>query len=249
MFQKEYYNETIQLSSYTPVIYHSIQIMSHAGPKLIILTGNHPNHRKWLRQYLAEDRLFMALVPDTDNNKFIEAKVFKLDIRRIHPLGPADSPAMKKLAQSILDQEKEQTDRPGNQVQPNSSLENRLGEEKSDPEEQARADKLKADALAVQALEASKKTEAEREKIKALEAARQAREKSKQEAKALLQQAEEKARKDLLSQRLLEAELRWLEQAKNLKLRENETRQELQKRLQEVERLWKEQELVRQQRQ
>lgn len=244
VFQEEYYNETTPSSSNTPVIYHSLQIMSQAGPKLIILTGDHPNRRKWLRQYLAEDRLFMALVPDTDNDRFIQSNIFEIDIRRIHPMGSTDSPAMKKLAQSILNPQKKQTPS-RNQVQPDTTLETKSGRKKPDPEEQAGADKAKTDALAAQALKASKETEAEKEKAKALQLARQALEESKLEAQALLQLAEDKARKNLLNQRLREAELRWLEQAKNLNIRENETAQELEKRLQEIEIQWRETEKMR----
>lgn len=84
-FVAENYRETRQPYSNTPQIYHSVQVNSHAGPKLLILTGDDPNYRKWLRRYIAEDRKFIAKVPETDNDRFISEKAFEIDVTRLHP--------------------------------------------------------------------------------------------------------------------------------------------------------------------
>lgn len=84
-FVAENYKETQEPYSNTPRIYHSIQVNSHAGPKLLVLTGEDRNYRKWLRRYIAEDRKFIAKVPASDNDRFISEKAFEIDVTQLHP--------------------------------------------------------------------------------------------------------------------------------------------------------------------
>ncbi|MCP3875534.1 MAG: hypothetical protein GY699_20565 [Desulfobacteraceae bacterium] len=85
-FVEENYKETQSSFSYFPLIYHSIQVRSKAGPKLLILKGDDYHHRKWLRQYIAQGKQFIAQVPDNENDLFIKSSAFEIDITRIHPL-------------------------------------------------------------------------------------------------------------------------------------------------------------------
>ena len=84
-FVEENYKETQSAFSYFPLIYHSIQVRCEAGPKLLILTGDNYHYRKWLRQYIAEGKAFIAKVPNDQDDLFISSDVFKIDVTNIHP--------------------------------------------------------------------------------------------------------------------------------------------------------------------
>jgi len=84
-FVEENYRETSASFSNVPVIYHSIQVKSDAGPKLLILTGDDQEYRKWLRHYIAQEKTFIARVPDDQNDAFIASKAYEIDVDRLHP--------------------------------------------------------------------------------------------------------------------------------------------------------------------
>ena len=84
-FVEENYKETQAQFSYTPLIYHSIQVNSSAGPKILILTGNDYNYRKWLRYYIAQDKKFITKIPNERLDEFISAKAYTIDVTSLHP--------------------------------------------------------------------------------------------------------------------------------------------------------------------
>lgn len=84
-FVAENYKEAEVDYSNTPMIYHSLQVVSDAGPKLLILTGEDLDYRRWLRQYIAQDKTFMVKVPENENDRFIASKAFEIDVTRVHP--------------------------------------------------------------------------------------------------------------------------------------------------------------------
>jgi len=67
-------------------IYHSVQVDSIAGNKVLVLRGSDNNYRSWFREYMASGRTFVAVVPDEDNFKFISSKVYDIDINSVHPV-------------------------------------------------------------------------------------------------------------------------------------------------------------------
>ena len=85
-FMEENYKETQAQFSYDPLIYHSIQVNSSVGPKLLILTGNNYNYRKWLRHYIALNKKFITKVPEGQVDKFISSKAFEIDVTSLHPV-------------------------------------------------------------------------------------------------------------------------------------------------------------------
>jgi len=85
-FVGENYKETSKAYSNDPVIYHSIQVNSQAGPKLLILIGDNLEYRKWLRQYIAANKKLIAKVSDTENDTFISSKAYEIDVSNIHPV-------------------------------------------------------------------------------------------------------------------------------------------------------------------
>ncbi len=84
-FVEENYKETQAQFSYTPLIYHSIQINSKAGPKLLILKGDDYTYRKWIRRYISQNKKFITKIPDDQSDEFISSKAFELDVSLIHP--------------------------------------------------------------------------------------------------------------------------------------------------------------------
>ena len=85
-FVEENYKETTKAYSNEPLIYHSIQVNSEAGPKLLILTGDNLEYRKWLRQYIAGNKELITKVPETENDAFISSKAYEIDVTNIHPV-------------------------------------------------------------------------------------------------------------------------------------------------------------------
>ncbi len=85
-FVEENYKETTRAYSNDPLIYHSIQVNSQAGPKLLILIGENPEYRKWLRHYIAGNKRLITRVPDDENDKFISSKAYEIDVTNIHPV-------------------------------------------------------------------------------------------------------------------------------------------------------------------
>ena len=85
-FVEENYKQTTKAYSNDLYIYHSIQVNSPAGPKLLILTGDNLEYRKWLRYYIAGNKGLIARVPDTENDRFISSKAYEIDVANIHPV-------------------------------------------------------------------------------------------------------------------------------------------------------------------
>lgn len=88
-FVEENYMENQEEYAQTPMIYHSFQVRSHAGLKMLVLTGEQHEYRKWLRRYVAQDKGFIVKVPDTENDLFISSKVYETDVTNVHPFNPA----------------------------------------------------------------------------------------------------------------------------------------------------------------
>ncbi len=87
-FVEENYREIRKEFSYDPLIYHSIQVTTSAGPKVLVLEGSDLTYRKWLRQYLSHQQDFILKVEPSMTDRFIAAKVFKTDITAVHPFAP-----------------------------------------------------------------------------------------------------------------------------------------------------------------
>ncbi|MCP4671514.1 MAG: response regulator [Desulfobacula sp.] len=85
-FMEENYRETQAQFSYDPLIYHSMQVNSGVGPKLLILTGNNYNYRKWLRHYIALNKKFITKVPENKIDEFVSSKAFEIDVTSLHPV-------------------------------------------------------------------------------------------------------------------------------------------------------------------
>jgi len=89
-FVEENYMENQDEYAKSPMIYHSFQVRSHAGLKMLVLTGDNPDYRMWLRRYVAQDKGFIVKVPDDENDLFIRSKVYETDATNLHPFNPTN---------------------------------------------------------------------------------------------------------------------------------------------------------------
>lgn len=104
-FVEENYKETQVQFSYNPLIYHSIQVNSSAGPKLLVLTGEDYHYRKWLRHYIAEHKRFIAKVSDERTDEFISSKAYMTDVTSLHPFNGEkwEGLSLKRSEQNTLE--------------------------------------------------------------------------------------------------------------------------------------------------
>lgn len=84
-FIEENYKEIQTQFSNHLKIYHSIQVNSSMGPKILILTGEDYHYRKWLRHYIAENKEFIAKISEDRIEEFITAKAYEVDVTSLHP--------------------------------------------------------------------------------------------------------------------------------------------------------------------
>ncbi|WP_321493280.1 response regulator [uncultured Desulfobacter sp.] len=89
-YVEENYMESQDNDAKSPMIYHSFQVRSHAGLKMLVLTGDHPEYRRWLRRYVAQDKGFIVKVPDEENDLFVASKVYETDVTNVHPYNPVN---------------------------------------------------------------------------------------------------------------------------------------------------------------
>ncbi len=84
-FVEENYKETQSPSSQSPIIYHTLQVYSEVGPKLLILSGSNPYYRRWLRQYIAKGTAFIVKVSDDQDSLFLKSDSFQTDEKNVYP--------------------------------------------------------------------------------------------------------------------------------------------------------------------
>jgi len=85
-FLEENYKEARAEFSYHPLIYHSVQVTSAAGPKVLLLKGEDAHYRRWVRQFIAQGSQFILKVPQEQTDAFIRAKIFETDVTALHPI-------------------------------------------------------------------------------------------------------------------------------------------------------------------
>ncbi len=85
-FISENYQEETDDFKHHLQIYHSIQVSSIAGQKIIILKGDNYQYRTWLREYIAKSKTMIIKVPDNDVNNFISSKAYITDVTSVYPV-------------------------------------------------------------------------------------------------------------------------------------------------------------------
>ena len=85
-FQREYYRELPADSIHHSKLYHALQVDSSSGSKLLVLNGDDAEYRIWLREYLVNYKKLIISVPDSKDENFRSAMVFKINITDVHPI-------------------------------------------------------------------------------------------------------------------------------------------------------------------
>ncbi len=85
-FLSENYQEETDDFKHHLQIYHSIEINSIAGRKILIVKGKNYRYRTWLREYIAKTNKMIIKIPDDNNSDFISSKAFLIDVTAIYPV-------------------------------------------------------------------------------------------------------------------------------------------------------------------
>ncbi len=261
-YVKENYRETRLPASYDPVIYHSIQVTSDAGPKLLILKGDDYHYRKWLRQYIAQGKQFIAQIPDDKDDLFISSRAFELDITDLHPVNLTLYRKGQEKARSNKSGLNLDADpfKPGGLDTGAAARKEKLALEKAAKEkkaglkqkktidqakEKAARKRLSKDkekqALKKQQERARKQKQQEQLKNEQAEKLKQALERQQQEHENFLaslaqkRAAEEERRKQEMEQRWLELKARLLEDDRLRNMEIGERNREIQRRWQQLQ--------------
>jgi len=83
-YYAEQYNEKLLDEGNDLKLYHALQVKTSFGPKLLVLTGTDMEYRNWLREYLSYQNTILIKIPDSENQKFMESKVFYIGVQQIH---------------------------------------------------------------------------------------------------------------------------------------------------------------------
>jgi len=93
---RETYKENKDAGSGVAKVYHTWEVDTDFGKKLLILTGQDPVQRKWLREFVTEYQLFLAKIPNVDTGSFELNTVFEIDLKNLHPINKDFTSGKKK---------------------------------------------------------------------------------------------------------------------------------------------------------
>lgn len=83
---KENYREKLISGGGEVKLYHTLQVKTIFGNKLLILVGNDYEYRKWLRIFFKKHALYIIKIPDQGDNTFKNELAIPVDIQQIHPI-------------------------------------------------------------------------------------------------------------------------------------------------------------------
>jgi CheY-like chemotaxis protein len=85
-FVSENYREEVAEDGNTRQIFHTIQVNSHLGSRLLILKGDDFQYRIWLRTYLSQNKQLIVRIPDLEDDAFRMSKAHEIDVTWIYPV-------------------------------------------------------------------------------------------------------------------------------------------------------------------
>lgn len=85
-FVSENYREKSADDGSRRQVFHSIQVNTDLGSRLLILNGDDFQYRNWLRSYLSHTDRLIIRVPDADDAAFRKSRVYDIDVTRIYPI-------------------------------------------------------------------------------------------------------------------------------------------------------------------
>ncbi len=83
---EEHYKEKLISGGGEVKIYHTWQVKTIFGNKLLVLVGNDYDYRKWVRESLKKHILFIIKIPDQGDQKFENDLAVIVDIQQVHPI-------------------------------------------------------------------------------------------------------------------------------------------------------------------
>ena len=98
-FMEEKYREEPEGARSPAKIYHTLQVDSKLGSKLLILGGRDSRYRIWLRQYLVDNDRLILKVPEGADSVFRNSRAYETDVSMLHPVDGekwrADEPGLQ----------------------------------------------------------------------------------------------------------------------------------------------------------
>ncbi len=83
---EEHYKEKMITGGGQSKIYHSWQVRSEFGNKVLFLIGDDIGYRSWLRKYRNHHHLFIVKIPDAGEEKFKYDIAIPINVQQIHPV-------------------------------------------------------------------------------------------------------------------------------------------------------------------
>ena len=67
-------------------LYHTWFVRTEFGDKLLVLTGQDPTYREWLREFSKNYELFLVKMPDSESAAFEQDRVVRTQVQNLHPV-------------------------------------------------------------------------------------------------------------------------------------------------------------------
>ncbi len=83
---EEHYKEKMVVGGGDYKIYHTWQVKTEFGNKLLILVGKDYAYRKWLRRTRKRHTIFLVKIPDDGDEMFRKDLGILVDVQQIHPV-------------------------------------------------------------------------------------------------------------------------------------------------------------------
>ncbi len=83
---EEHYKEKPIVGPGIVKIYHSWQVKTKYGSKLIVIIGDDNDYRAWLRNYTKNHTLFIIKIPEGGDAEFKYSTAVLIDVQQIHPV-------------------------------------------------------------------------------------------------------------------------------------------------------------------
>ena len=87
-FVKETYKADAEAGNPDGRVYHTWAVETDFGKKLLVLRGDDPVLRGWLREFAKSHELFLAKVPEAETGAFELNTVVPIDVAHLHPIDP-----------------------------------------------------------------------------------------------------------------------------------------------------------------
>ena len=81
---EEHYREKMIVGGGEMQIYHTWQVKTRYGSKLLVLVGDDHDYREWLRQSRKHHRLFILKIPEAGQQKFVKELAVLVNVQQLH---------------------------------------------------------------------------------------------------------------------------------------------------------------------